>query len=57
MARRKVARRTIPVAVPAPVQLPLSLLWADPIDRHADGPEQPGPEAMRAPVVALRRAA
>ena len=49
--RRAIARRSIPVAEQAPVQLPLALRWDQPIE-HLHAAPQPGP----APVVALRRA-
>lgn len=47
------ARRSIPVAVPTPMQLPLALRWDHPIDRIAASRE---PEPV-APIVKLRRAA
>jgi hypothetical protein len=47
------ARRTIPVAVPSPVQLPLALAWTHPIDRERIAPD---PEPI-APVVAIARKA
>jgi hypothetical protein len=49
---RALARRSIPVVVPAPTQLSLPLLWVHPIDRAAT----PEPTPI-APVVALRRVA
>ncbi len=51
MTRRRVARRTIPVAVAAPVQLPLSLRWDQPLD-HVRATPEPEPAAP----VALRKA-
>ena len=57
MTRRRahLARRTIPVAVAAPVQLPLALAWEQPIDRAAltRDPEPAEPAAVAA--VAIRR--
>lgn len=50
--RSHLAARGIPVAVAAPVQLPLALAWDNPIDHvHAD--PQPAPPRL----VSIRRAA
>lgn len=47
------ARRTIPVAIPAPTQLVLGLRWEQPIDRvHAARDPEPA-----TPVIKVRRAA
>lgn len=47
------ARRSIPVAVPTPMQLPLALRWEHPVDRIHATPE---PEPV-APVLLIRRKA
>jgi hypothetical protein len=50
------ARRSIPVAVPAPTQLPLALRWEHPVDRVTMRHE-PEPDAPTLLVQRMRRAA
>lgn len=51
--RGAIARRSIPVADQAPIQLPLALRWDSPIERVHQVPEpEPVPVAIRRAVAA-----